>query len=352
MRTLRLLASTPALRGLAAAALVSLAPAALAAAPRLLAVHGVLKNGAGAAVSGVVSVTFSVYDVPTGGAALHQETAMVTATNGFFSANLGSPPAGQTSPTFDLSIVTARTDLWLGVKLSTEPAEMAPRSRLGSAPYAAFATEAAMAQNGVPAGAVMFFDLPQCPSGWTAYGAAQGRAVVGVPAGGTLATMVGNAYGNAEDRGHVHEANPPLAQTTEAPAHPHTVDPMPTAVDGATVSVGAHRHVWVKYDAGAHSFAAWRQDGTPQTIIAWGDGYDNEGKGIYAIGFNSNQAWTPLATETAGAHSMSHSHKFDPPATSSAPGGAHRHDVDVAASPTQAMSAGVPYVQLLACRKQ
>jgi hypothetical protein len=53
---------------------------------------------------------------------------------------------------------------------------------------------------GVPAGAVAFFDLPACPAGWSAFDAARGRYVVGLPNGGALAATVGTALADQENR--------------------------------------------------------------------------------------------------------------------------------------------------------
>ena len=52
----------------------------------------------------------------------------------------------------------------------------------------------------LPAGAVMFFNLASCPTGWSALAAAQGRYLVGEPSGGTLAGTDGTALGDLEDR--------------------------------------------------------------------------------------------------------------------------------------------------------
>jgi len=57
-----------------------------------------------------------------------------------------------------------------------------------------------------------------CPSGWSTYAAAQGRVVVGVPSGGTLAGTQGTALSAQENRSigaHTHS-------TTETP-HGHSV---------------------------------------------------------------------------------------------------------------------------------
>ena len=57
---------------------------------------------------------------------------------------------------------------------------------------------------GVPAGAVMFFNLASCPSGWTELTAARGRTITGLPSGGALAGTVGTALTNLENRTHTH----------------------------------------------------------------------------------------------------------------------------------------------------
>jgi hypothetical protein len=69
-----------------------------------------------------------------------------------------------------------------------------------------------------PAGAVMFFDLPSCPAGWSEFAQARGRYVVGVTAGGTLRGTSGTALSDQEARpvgehghsgtfNHVHSLN-------------------------------------------------------------------------------------------------------------------------------------------------
>lgn len=51
-----------------------------------------------------------------------------------------------------------------------------------------------------PSGAVMFFNLSSCPSGWSELTAARGRYPVGLPSGGTLGATVGTALSNTENR--------------------------------------------------------------------------------------------------------------------------------------------------------
>lgn len=65
-------------------------------------------------------------------------------------------------------------------------------------------TWVALTQQGPPAGAVMFFNLAACPSGWTELVAAQGRTIVARPAAGTTGGTVGAPLTNLENRAHAH----------------------------------------------------------------------------------------------------------------------------------------------------
>ncbi len=78
-----------------------------------------------------------------------------------------------------------------------------------------------LAEAGVPAGFVGFFNLSSCPTGWSELTAAKGRYLVGLPSGGTLAGTKGTALSNLEDR--------PVGQhnhTVNDPGHSHTVPGM------------------------------------------------------------------------------------------------------------------------------
>lgn len=71
-------------------------------------------------------------------------------------------------------------------------------------------------EESIPTGAVMFFNLSQCPSGWEEMVEGRGRYIVGLPAGGTPGATIGVALQNKENRttgkhthtvidpGHVH----------------------------------------------------------------------------------------------------------------------------------------------------
>ena len=56
----------------------------------------------------------------------------------------------------------------------------------------------------MPAGTVAYFNRASCPSGWSALASAQGRFLVGLPAGGTLAGTVGSALANLGTIVHTH----------------------------------------------------------------------------------------------------------------------------------------------------
>jgi hypothetical protein len=83
-----------------------------------------------------------------------------------------------------------------------------PRTRIGAVPYAVA---------GVPRGAVMFFDLPTCPSGWELFPRGLGRYLVGVDGG--VGQVVGVALSTGESRAvgeHSHSVIDP------GHAHPYT----------------------------------------------------------------------------------------------------------------------------------
>ena len=70
-----------------------------------------------------------------------------------------------------------------------------------------------------PAGAVMHFDLASCPSGWSPYGAAVGRYLVGIGGTAGRGVQIGTALGVNENRAtgrHTHTVNDP--------GHIHVVD--------------------------------------------------------------------------------------------------------------------------------
>ncbi len=96
--------------------------------PEKISFQGVLQDGDGNVVpDGAYSMTFSLYDVPTGGTPLWTEMQVVTTTGGIYDVYLGTvaPLAGLP---FD-------TTYWLEVAVDPDP-PLAPRVELATAPYA------------------------------------------------------------------------------------------------------------------------------------------------------------------------------------------------------------------------
>jgi microcystin-dependent protein len=109
-----------------------------------------------------------------------------------------------------VSAVTNNPDLWVEVLVD---GMSLGRVKISAVPYAIEAANAsgavgALAQQLVPAGAVMAFDLASCPSGWTELTQARGRVIVGAGPGLTRGTAVG--------------ANSLTLSTAQLPAHTHT----------------------------------------------------------------------------------------------------------------------------------
>jgi hypothetical protein len=98
------------------------------AAPSTMTYQGILKSSTGLPVSdGSYSVTFSIFNVPSGGAALWIETQSVTTVSGLLTTTLG-----QFTPIPDSAV--AGTAAYLQVAIASDP-PLSPRTRLSSTPY-------------------------------------------------------------------------------------------------------------------------------------------------------------------------------------------------------------------------
>ena len=160
----------------------------------------------------------------------------------------------------------------------------------------------------IPTGAVVFFNLAACPAGWTEHTEARGRAVVGVPAGGTLNGTVNSALSDLQNRTHTHQ----VFGTTLA-----------------TSAVASHNHIWSKIQAvgGDVQWQSFTSTGAWDLIFVWGNGVGNEGSGIYPLAAQPSKT---LYTSKNGAHS---------------------HGVTIPTVVSSPTSSGFPFIQLLACRK-
>lgn len=301
--------------------LTAFAPSAHAQVPALLPVQGTLTDAEGTPLAGRVPLRVALYDVASGGSPFHLEVVDVTADEGRFSFYVGA-----TSP-LDITAFRTRSTVYLGIAVGADQ-EMAPRTQIGSVPYAftsQFADHAARADvardaealNGstaaslvaqaVPSGAVMFFNLTSCPLGWTEFTVARGRALVGLPAGGMRGATVGTGLSDREDRAHSHSFSSTAITSTNG-AHGHVVDPPAVSV---TTGASATR--------------------TPAT---------SEGSGL------GSGSYAP-----ASRHNHVHSVSVDIPATTSVTSGAHSHSVTLPSTDTATTSSVMPYIQLLVCQK-
>ena len=97
----------------------------------LLNYDGYLKDSTGKPVTSPVTLVFSFYAEPSGGAPIWQDSVMVTPdANGYVSAVIG---ASNLNPVDPADFLQAR---YMGVKVSTDAAEMTPRLTLASVPAA------------------------------------------------------------------------------------------------------------------------------------------------------------------------------------------------------------------------
>ena len=96
--------------------------------PNLIGFQGRLSDDIGDAINETVSITFSIYDVETGGTALWSETQAVDVTEGLFNVSLGS-----TTPLDENDFSSANR--WIGILVETD-SEMIPRTRITAVPYA------------------------------------------------------------------------------------------------------------------------------------------------------------------------------------------------------------------------
>jgi len=158
-----------------------------------------------------------------------------------------------------------------------------------------------------PAGAVAYFDLATCPSGWSELTAARGRTIVGVPLGGTVGGTQESPLSDLEARQHVHSYSASVT-TTAAGVHDH--------VWAAINQVGSDVQ-WTSYDVSGNLMLAF----------VWGNGIGNEGSGIYPLAGQPN---TTYYTTRASSHT---------------------HDALITTRLTNPGGAPLPYLQLLVCRK-
>jgi hypothetical protein len=175
----------------------------------------------------------------------------------------------------------------------------------------------------VPANTVMMFNLASCPSGWTEHTAARGRALVGMPAAGTLGGTVGTALTNLATishthtmGNHTHDVDPDGGGHTHGlNSHTHSVNP-----DGAGHTHGLNSHTHdTDPDGGGHS----------HTLSAHTHSVNPDGAG-HLHGLNSHTHTFDPGSTASGVPSATGA---DAGAGGSAYGtGVHTHSTDIAAT--------------------
>lgn len=160
--------------------------------------------------------------------------------------------------------------------------------------------------HGMPAGTVAFFDRTDCPAGWQPLEAAQGRTLVGRPAGGSLGGTRGTPLLDLEIPAHVHHlSGAPLIE-----AHP------------------SHVHWWSILWPDLE-WTTYSSDYTVHSIFQWGDGIGSDGSGTYPFAAAPD---TTFATSPQGGHS-------------------HAGPSLNLMSSDSGTAGFLPYIQLTACRK-
>lgn len=139
--------------------------------PQLVNFQGKLFDSEGNARSGAVSLSFEVYDAASGGNLLWgpQTFDSVSLTEGYFNVILSIEDATAGGETIDVAFSEENTFL----QIIDGDTPISPRQQILSVPYAINAL------HGVPAGAVMPFNLDACPSGWSEFVQANDRFILG-----------------------------------------------------------------------------------------------------------------------------------------------------------------------------
>jgi hypothetical protein len=174
--------------------------------------------------------------------------------------------------------------------------------------------------NGIPTGMIAFF-AGACPSGWSEYTGLQGRALVGMPDGGTLEGVVGSPLGDQGTRA-----------ITSVPAHTHAVDPPNTG----TSNDGGHGHS-VSDPGHEHSFWSRNDD-----FNCSGDGGGSWG--VARCPDNGSHTWPKERAKATG----------NTTGISIGSGGSHSHSVNIASfnsgsTGSSSVDVTMPYIQLRAC---
>ena len=174
---------------------------------------------------------------------------------------------------------------------------LTPRQLITPTPYAVFALKT---PSQVPQGAVLQFNLDSCPDGWSNYVAAQGRALVGMPSGGTLNGTQGTAMTDLQKIEHSHDYSDVIT-------HSHAVTDL------------GHRHGMGAAPLDDRNFAGTGTTSQQHGLVADAGLYNNPNSDI---GHPTDLSFTGVGIDSSGS-----------------------------ATGTTTDAAGIPYLQLLTCVK-
>lgn len=167
---------------------------------------GFLENPDGSPIADAINVRITLWDSAedSAGTKLCETPAKeMTPVSGRFQVPL---------PAACVAAVQSNGNVW--IETEVDGASLG-RTQIGAVPYAvsagsADAASGALAQQVVPAGAVMPFDLDQCPAGWMPLTAAAGKVVIGT--------------GPGIKRGMAIGADSVVLNESQIPAHSHGID--------------------------------------------------------------------------------------------------------------------------------
>lgn len=198
--------------------------------PPALGYQGRLLKTDGTPESGVVPMSFRLYDGATGGAALGCDDHQVALTDGFYSVVIGAgtPCAGGAAPGITPALFTGR-DLWLELVLAG--VALAPRQRITSVAYA---FRAGLAQSAVTAtdadtldgvDSTAFLRATSSISASQIAGQIGDSQIAGVSGSKVVGTISGTQIGGAVSDSDKLGGLPASAYTRRIVAGPTTVQP-------------------------------------------------------------------------------------------------------------------------------
>lgn len=285
-----------------AAPLTVVADAVPSTAPAVINYQGVVRDANGQPLAnGEYNLTFRIYDSVAGLNPLWEETHTgVTVRDGRFAATLGSLNA------FTSELFTTSPNRFVGVTVQGF-AEMQPRLRLASVPYAIHAEDSF---DGVPVGGVIDWWRPDgsfpIPAGYQACDGSTVNDPASPLNGKALPDLRGRFIRGAQDAGAI-------GQTGGAESHAHSVTTNPQNL--MTANDGAHQHFLsgttgsisnVGPDPGAHAYFV-RDDNS---------GWNNTQNNLAVSG-------NPPTSEGHHRHDLNADGKAD------ASGSAHQHNITV-----------------------